>query len=312
MYTLDGTDLADFGFQPGKAPGSNLALAGAWDMPARTGLTGYSWGDEAGQEPYIDADQIFFEGRDLTLYGIVVADSADACLTYVNELTAFIDTLTDLVDLVCDWGTFSVYVRDRVQAQYLDQGVAVVTLTFREPVVDMSEGGTLPTYTPALTGSLNDFHDVDGFDGDAFADWGLILKDKRNYLIRPETKTAKWRKYGAEGYQITKPKDTEADFTFLVKGADYATFKSYLNTFQKYLKAAGLRYITQGEVSVAGAWCKDGFKVSEVNSQGGFTATLELKLILVPYTPDPEETMLDSDGEAMMDLDSELMLDVGS
>lgn len=34
-YYLNDTPLAAFGFVPGHASGSNIALSGAWDMPAR-------------------------------------------------------------------------------------------------------------------------------------------------------------------------------------------------------------------------------------------------------------------------------------
>src|SRR5690606_31843248 len=36
-YMLNGKQLNEYGIVPGQAPGSNLALSGAWDMPSRIG-----------------------------------------------------------------------------------------------------------------------------------------------------------------------------------------------------------------------------------------------------------------------------------
>lgn len=311
-YTLNDIDLSDYGFIPGRAPASNVAVGGCWDMPGRTGLVSHSWGDEAGEEPYVDAASIIFEGRDITLYGIITADTASACISQVLDFQAVIDGLTDLVTLACDWGEWEVYIKDELQVDYLDQGVAVVTIRFREPVVDMSAGDALPTYTPAIEGSMDDFHDVDGLEGQSWADWGLVVMKKDDYLTRREIKTQQFTVYGEEGYQVTKPKSPWAKFTYLVQGADYAAFKSVLNTFQKALKTEGLRYFTQGEIAIAAAWAKDGYKVDQVHvdAGGAVTGRMVVTMILVPFTPDPDETMLDSDGEAMMDLDSQLMLDI--
>lgn len=131
-YTLNNIDLeTTFGFIPGKAPGSNLALEGAWDMPKRMGKLFHDWGDEDGVEPYVDEEDIRFEGRDISLYGFI--DTR----TNLNGLKKFLKGFNSLVKLSCMWGSWDVYLKGGLEAtNHKDQGFEVI-FRFREPVIDL-------------------------------------------------------------------------------------------------------------------------------------------------------------------------------
>src|SRR5690606_5647566 len=70
-YILNGKHLSEYGIIPAQAPDSNIALTGAWDMPARIGKTYHEWPDEHNIEPYLLPEEIFFGGRDLKFYGLL-------------------------------------------------------------------------------------------------------------------------------------------------------------------------------------------------------------------------------------------------
>src|SRR5690606_22973840 len=74
-YKLGGILLSEYKIKPGRAPGSNLAIEGTWDMPVRTNKVHHEWPDENGVEPYLLPEEIFFAGRDITFHGILHAES---------------------------------------------------------------------------------------------------------------------------------------------------------------------------------------------------------------------------------------------
>lgn len=67
-YKINNKPIEDFGLIPGRQSNSNIAIAGCWDMPARIGKVFHDWQDENGVEPYLREDEIFFGGRDISLY----------------------------------------------------------------------------------------------------------------------------------------------------------------------------------------------------------------------------------------------------
>src|SRR5690606_33211005 len=72
-YVLNGKHLSEYRIIPAQAPDSNIALSGAWDMPARIGKTYHEWPDEHNIEPYLLPEEIHFGGRDMKFYGLLQA-----------------------------------------------------------------------------------------------------------------------------------------------------------------------------------------------------------------------------------------------
>ena len=65
-YLLNSVDLSTtYGIIASHAPESNIAMAGVFDMPQRTGTTYKDWGDADGVEPWVNAGEIMFAGREL-------------------------------------------------------------------------------------------------------------------------------------------------------------------------------------------------------------------------------------------------------
>lgn len=132
-YYLNDTPLADFGFVPGHASGSNIALSGAWDMPARAGETYRQWAGEDGVEPYVRADDRYdFGSREIGLTGHLVADDDRALRRNIERFRNFLAALPAAFVLRCDWGQWSVGLRKEVKIAPR-RNIAAVTLAFTEP-----------------------------------------------------------------------------------------------------------------------------------------------------------------------------------
>jgi len=79
-YLLDGNDMAStYNIYVQKTKG-------ALDFLKRKGKTAYSWPDEDGEEYFTDADDIYFEPRDIILYCYIKATSK---ANFLNQLNAF-------------------------------------------------------------------------------------------------------------------------------------------------------------------------------------------------------------------------------
>ncbi|MCC8061630.1 MAG: hypothetical protein LIO68_00095 [Rikenellaceae bacterium] len=136
-YYLNDTPLAAFGFVPGHASGSNIALSGAWDMPARTGDSYRQWDGEDGVEPYVSADDGFaFGSREIELAGHLVADDEASLRENIERFRRFLAALPATSQLRCDWGQWSVGLRKEVKITPR-RNIASVTLAFTEPAPAM-------------------------------------------------------------------------------------------------------------------------------------------------------------------------------
>lgn len=133
-YYLNDMPLSRFGFVPGHALGSNLALSGAWDMPARTGESYRQWGGESGVEPYVRTDDRYvFDTREIQLAGALVADDEETLLERIEAFRDFLAALPAAVELRCRWGRWRVGLRREVRIAPRRR-IALVALTFTEPV----------------------------------------------------------------------------------------------------------------------------------------------------------------------------------
>ncbi len=160
-YYLNDTPLAEFGFVPGHASGSNIALSGAWDMPARTGETYRKWAGEDGVEPYVRPDDDYlFGSREIQLVGNLVADSEETLYEKIETFRAFLTGLPADAFLRCDWGQWNVSLRKEVKI-VPRKTIAAVTLAFTEPapaLPDFSDAtGPWPRQWILASGHWNSF-----------------------------------------------------------------------------------------------------------------------------------------------------------
>lgn len=147
-YYLNDTPLAAFGFVPGHASGSNIALSGAWDMPARTGDSYRQWDGEDGVEPYVSADDRFaFGSREIQLAGHLVADDEASLRENTERFLRFLAALPATSQLRCDWGQWSVGLRKELKINPR-RNIASVTLAFTEPAPAMPGYDGQPAHWP--------------------------------------------------------------------------------------------------------------------------------------------------------------------
>lgn len=131
-YYLNDTPLGDFGFLPGHASGSNLALSGVWDMPPRTGDSFHEWTEQDGVEAYVDPADIRFGGREIQLTGHLIGDHREELLDRIDRFRTFLQALPETSVLRCDWGEWAVHLKKEVKIAPRDR-IAPVTLSFYEP-----------------------------------------------------------------------------------------------------------------------------------------------------------------------------------
>lgn len=135
VYKINDIDMGTYGIIPGQAPGSNIAISGQLDMPARIGKTHESWDDHDGSEPYVREGDINLGGRDIVFYGLVSAASKLAALAALKSFFDLISAADGLLELECGFGSWQVYVKDEIEVEYIGNGWCTIVMPFRQPVI---------------------------------------------------------------------------------------------------------------------------------------------------------------------------------
>lgn len=141
-YYVNGQALSAFGFIPGHASGSNLALSGAWDMPKRAGECYHTWQEEKGIEPYVEEEDLLFGPREIRLTGSIFSENRPLFRERLEAFRAFIQTLPPTFELRCDWGQWQVSRKTKATVELKASRAARITLVFHEFAPDLS--GTAP------------------------------------------------------------------------------------------------------------------------------------------------------------------------
>ncbi|MBB2148784.1 hypothetical protein [Pedobacter gandavensis] len=292
MYGLKNVSLTEFGFVPGIQDKSNLALSGFLNMPSRLGKTFHDWAGEAGIEPYVSADEIFFGGRDLMLSGFIQGIDRDDCESKRRGLIALIDGFTDLVPLESKWGTFDVLVSGQIKAEFLHKTLLKLEIPFREPQPDLS--GVLPA------GSSSEF----GIDGISFKDLGgYLLELSGDRRTRPTPKAGQFTAYGKEGYQITNPGVSELEIKLFIKQPTYSEFKKKIQSLYKLFASPGLRNLTAHNDKLRSFFVKDGFVVDTIYSRSDCFIGMVTCKLTEAGTPGNMQSLLDDLGYLVTDSD---------
>jgi hypothetical protein len=269
MYSLNNISLDTYGHIPGRQSGSNLALSGFLNMPSRIGETGFDWAGKPGIEPYVDAGEIFFGGRDLNLVGYIKGNDRSDCEYKRKGLVGLVDSFQDLVTLASKWGSYQVKVNGPMQGEYLNENYLKIEIPFREPVVDMT--GTIPAGESAEFG-------IDRVSFKSLGGTALELSGDRRNRTAPKSETV--TAYGREGYAITNTVAPELNLRIYIKQPNYATFRQKINSLQALLAAPGMRQLTFQNDTIRSFYVKDGFTVDTVYSKPDFFAGIvNIKLI---------------------------------
>ncbi len=265
-YTLNGTDLSTLGVIEGQAPKSNIALSGHWNLPKRIGQLDHSWAEDHSVQAYVDADELFFDGREILFYANMFGERP----TLDNNLfglNALIDGLTDLVTFSTPYGDFSVYVKKMTSKIY--NGAYSLIFTFREPIVTLS-GGSLPSTSS----------DVLMFDGIPFLSFGLYLEKHNGLYDLSNPKEQFVTKYGAEGYQITNRTGNELILKTTLISTSLNDLQSKILNLYLLFSSADERVVTIDDIAID-CFATKGFTINNIiRTESGYVAIFTINLIV--------------------------------
>lgn len=259
-YRLNNILMSDkYGFIPGKQENSNIALLGAWDMPARMGKTYHEWGKGKGIEPYVLPSEIRFSGRNVNLTGYIKGINKADAMAKLKLLYSDIDNFTQLVPLSSDkFGVRNVLINGEITATFLFDGFIEISIPFREPVVDLT--GVIPSATN---------QDEYGIDGIGFKDLGLLILSMQSQLNRPAPKNINVTFYNSESYNIGSPASRNITIRALILKNSISDFNTTVKGLYALFSKPGLRYIIKPGDYMREFFVKDGFKITGIYSYPG-------------------------------------------
>jgi len=249
MYSLNSIDLSTYSIVPGRLDG-NIAVKGCFDFPARIGDCYHLWAESDEIEPYTDADDLMYGGRDIFFEGHIFGNEDD--INYqLYKLQTQINAFTGLVVFSCPYGNFSVYVENIENTFY--HGACTIKINMREPVVTLT-GGTLPDT------AQNDYQ----IDGIPFSSFGFYLSKHKGAVELASLQTQYYTKYGLEGFQIVKRNNKELVISGFIMGSSINDFNSKIKNLYLIFSSSGNRVINIGYMVNTTCFSMDGFTVSNV------------------------------------------------
>ena len=249
-YLLNTVDLSTYGIIPGQVGGSNIALQGCFDMPARIGDVYKDWGDENGLEIYTASEELFFGGRDIIFEGHIDGGRS-AIYSSLQSLYTDIAAASGLSVFSTPYGDFNAYPKIADPTHFHD--ISKLKMEFREPVVDLSSG--------SIPSTASDPYMIDGIPMKSF---GLYASDYKGLIGLPEMKEQTFTKIEAEGYKINKRNANKVEFSGLIVASSLATFKTNILNLYKLFSSAGERTFTLNNQVVIVGVPLDGFKIDKV------------------------------------------------
>lgn len=264
---INDTPISYWGLKAGiiKERLKGYALQGAWSLPKRLGDTHYDWKGEL--EPYVDADDIMLDGRDLTLSLVCKAKTA-------SELIAKIDIFKEELDdnftlSHAKLGAFEVRLQN-IDVKIFGRIWAQLTLKLREP------NPRIATNLPVADGGAY------GIDGYSWLQLGFTVSNVddvanltqwKGLSVTVDPKKDNW----VAGYRASRNISIEGT----IRGVDYEDFKSKVDLWQALMSKAGLRTVRRYDGSVYQCFCVDGFEVDVLKSSDVHWGQLKCKMIVL-------------------------------
>jgi len=145
MWKLNDILLSNYGIIPGQVDNEGIAVKGIFDLPKRLGITYKEWDDINSVEPYVAADEIFLEGRNIIFQGILTGTKAETEAN-IEWLKSDISNFVNIAPFQTPYGSYCVYITKITSKIY--NGIATVFIEMREPEVgaSCSVSGTVSTY----------------------------------------------------------------------------------------------------------------------------------------------------------------------
>ena len=280
IYKLNGIDLkAEYGIIPIHSDNSNIALAGAWNLPSRLGKTYHDWGnDENGIEPYVNADEISFGGIDISFTGVLKQADKLTALQKCNELYAMLDSINGTALLETVYGNFTVKINGAVDGKFLGDGAVKIKIPMNIASL------TLPTVLPTNGGATFDGY---GIDEVMFDKLGLIITAVENQFERPKPKS---------GVISTTVEANEIIINAKIVQPDYASFLSVVDGLKALFSAPGLRTLKRKYDDERKVFATEGFQITDVIvNTGQVVATFVIKLVQASTFTPPLSLWIDTD-----------------
>ena len=250
-YLLNDIDiLSTYGIYVGVIDNSNIGLSGWCDLPSRSGECFYDWGDENGIQPYVEEDDIMFNGRDLVLSGLILGSNFDLYFK-LNKFYSAINAFTDLVVLSTPYGDFNVQILN-IEEEHIF-GACKLKISMREPIVDIS-GGEMPSVG-------EDNYSIDNIP---MRNFGLYVENSKSPYDLPELKEQYFTKYGMEGFQIVFRKNNTMTINGNIMANNLSSFKQNILNLYFIFSSTGERTIKKNNETYINCFAKDGFSVTDI------------------------------------------------
>ena len=242
MYRLDDIPLRSIGVIPCLNK-ERIALEGMFNLPKRKGASEYSGGTKI--EPFVDAADLEFEGRSLTLNAWIRGNTP---AEYTGALEAFKATCIQCRALSTGYADFAVLLKDEVKVtEYIGYNRARAAVTFWQETVEFPPLAVTATGGPGYT--------LDGYN---LLDFGIRVserKDNANVGKRIEVATTL-------PYTQAEHRDkATAVLRCYMRGEGFADLYGKMTQFHALCAAPGLRVLRYPDGTEVSGYFKDGFTV---------------------------------------------------
>lgn len=250
-HLFNNIDLTTYGIEATRIPGGNITIKGGFDLPARIGKTAYRWDDEDGVEPYVEADEIFFGGRDIEFKGFLMGTKT-AIFTGISSFNAAASAVSGTNVFATPYGNFNVYVK-KVEPHIYSMG-AEVKIIFREPAPVLT-GGSLPATADAA-------YQLDGIPLRSF---GLYCSPVEMINELPEAKEMYFTKIESEGWRNSFRKEREFVFEAMILGTSLLDFQSKVKNLYAIFMSPGIRSLNLNDEALMQGYAAEGFSITDVS-----------------------------------------------
>jgi hypothetical protein len=269
-WLYDTVDLVTFGINPGQITG-NIALQGCFDFPERIGATCYEWGDEAGVEPYVEDDELFYAGRDINFQASIFG-SRPSILVNLQSLYSLVNSAASGTRVFSTpYGDFNVYSKNITPAH--TRLACTLTWGFREPVINLTGGSIQAAGASAYQ-----------IDGVPMTSYGLYVSSLADLLELPELKDQHFTAFEVEGFQLTKRKANKLSIDGLIIGTSLAAFQTHIRNLFALYSASGTRQININNELLITCFPEHGFKVDTIYVGSFVIAKFKSDLTIISIT----------------------------
>ncbi len=275
-YKLNEVDLSVYGIIAGHSQGSNIAVAGCFDLPARTGKCFHAWEETDAVEPYVDSDELFFAGRDLIFEGMILGTIQQAS-TLLSSLYTAIALFDDYVPFETPYGNWNVTVTS-ITPEY-HNGVTSVTIKFREPWVYLAFINGVDFNLPSQGSSPY------LIDSIPMSSLGLYVTRPIGHMDLPDMKECDLTMYGKEAFKLTTRTSKTLTIDGFVVGSSLDEFMTRIKYLLYLFSKSGTRTIKLNDQFSVVCFATKGFRVGEVQVFGtGVIANFRIELMVTSVT----------------------------